>query len=248
MVRQTITALGILVVITAFAFPVNAQDYQAEPPIPGTTGDPVQETIEGQVEPQQFSGTVIREKTVDVKGLDIEHQIVMLEIDEGERIIADLGPADILEEQGLEFEDGQQLDLRGTVARVSDRPVILASEVSAADKTIRIDRPELAGQVAEPGERVLPKNMEVTGEIITEKSVEVEDLETRNKVVLLELENGENVVADLGREEALDMELDAGEKVTIQGNLARIGDQLVLLADQVTNDDKSTAINRIIQE
>jgi len=245
MVQKIINALGLLLVMAAFAIPVNAQ--LADEPELREKPRAETETEQDKVTVHQVAGTVVRDKTVEVRGQDIEHQVVLLQTEADDYVIADLGPVENLQE--MDVQQGRQLTLAGILGRVSDRPVIFANQVSADGKTIEIDRPELARPGIEPRGMDFSRSMEVTGEIVAEKSVDVENVADKNKVVLLERERGDSIVADLGPEGGLDdMALDTGEQVRVEGRLAQIGERLVLLANKVGTRDESVEINRLIPQ
>ncbi len=92
-------------------------------------------------QPQQLSGQVIREKTVNLQGTNTEHEVVMLQTQDGKQVIADLGPVRNLE--NIKIEPGEQVQVKGNLARVSDQLVLVANQLTADGKTMQIDRPRV---------------------------------------------------------------------------------------------------------
>ncbi len=73
---------------------------------------------------QQVSGQVQRTKNVEVRTLDPkgkaqQNRVVLLQTDQGRRIVVDLGPAQAL--QGVSLQQGAQLDASGRWIRISVR-------------------------------------------------------------------------------------------------------------------------------
>lgn len=86
---------------------------------------------------------------------------------------------------------------------------------------------------------------ELKGKILREKEVGVQGSETKSKLVLLQLENGQQIAVDLGPTTALKAEtLKEGAEVTVHGGMVKVGDNAVFLADQVDVGGQNFKVER----
>lgn len=90
-------------------------------------------------EPRQVTGTVIREKEVKIKGTDATNKVVLINTRMGSDIVADLGPTQGL--QNVDVRKGEKVTVTGKPVRIGQRIVLLASDISAAGKSQKIERP-----------------------------------------------------------------------------------------------------------
>ncbi len=164
---------------------------------------------------------------------------------QGNKIIADLGPVDNL--KGIQLKEGQQIELQGKTARVGNRPVLFARQVSVENNSVQVQRPEQPKAARKKIDAGQPR--QVSGQVIREKNVKISGTDRQNKVVMLKTEKGNQIIADLGPVNDLkNVAVRTGEQLQVKGNLARISDQLILVANQVGTDGNMTKINRPQQE
>jgi hypothetical protein len=95
---------------------------------------------------RQVAGEVVAQKTVDVRGTNIKHQIVHLKTQGGKRVIADLGSTRQL--SNLDISEGDRISVQGRAVRVGNRLVLAANKVRANGETVQIDRNRQAQQLA----------------------------------------------------------------------------------------------------
>jgi hypothetical protein len=89
----------------------------------------------------------------------------------------------------------------------------------------------------------------VKGDVVKEKEVKLQDTGNTVTAVLLKTESNRYVVVDLGPTEQLrDAKIESGTQLEAQGQIVRIGDRLVLLADQVTIGGETMKIDRAQQK
>jgi sporulation protein YlmC with PRC-barrel domain/nitrate reductase NapAB chaperone NapD len=189
---------------------------------------------------QQVSGQVQRTKNVEVRTLDPkgkaqQNRVVLLQTDQGRRIVVDLGPAQAL--QGVSLQQGAQLDASGQWIRIGDRPVLWANQVTVDGKSMQIKRPQQE------------QSRQITGQILRSKQVDIKGTDFTNQVVLLQTDQGRQLVADLGPMTNLrGLRLQPGAEIEVRGRPGRVGDQLVLMADQVSAGGKTVSIHRERQQ
>jgi hypothetical protein len=84
---------------------------------------------------RRFAGVIDGLSTIDSRGQ--EHQLFKLRSDSGKRFLIDAGPANKL---GVELSQGDTVNVRGPVARINDRTVVLAQTLTLDGDEIEIDR------------------------------------------------------------------------------------------------------------
>lgn len=241
MKRYFFKIAGIALMSLMIAIPAMAQQQHEQENIQKQFQDEKSQMV-SQQDQMQISGKVLKEKTVGIKDKNQKNQVVLLQTEQNEQIIADLGNTDALGK--VEIKEGKQLDLQGKMVRVSNMPVLLVSQVTADDQTIDIQHGEIAQRTRQTDMAAMKEKKQIKGTVLSEKNVDVSGQDQQFKVALIELQEGEQVVADLGPTDQLNMEIKQGEQVEIEGNLARIGNQVVLLASSVSAQGQQAQIQR----
>ncbi len=186
----------------------------------------------------EVNGVILDTKEVQVKDKDVQNKVLLLKTGNERIIVADMGPAKDLEDVALEKD--KQIKLEGDSVRVGNRPVFLVSKANIEGREIKVKRGETP-EVSKKGTDI--KN--VKGQIINEKNVDIKGQDQTHKVVMLETEKGNHIVADLGPGENLnDLKVQKGKEIEVQGRITRVSDHLVVIADKVQADDKTVEIER----
>ncbi|OQW32318.1 MAG: hypothetical protein A4E19_20030 [Nitrospira sp. SG-bin1] len=185
---------------------------------------------------KQVSGEIERVKKVAVRGKGEEHLAVLLNTEQGRRVVADLGQAKQF--RGVELRAGDWIAARGPVGRVNDRRVLFAREINVDGEVIRIDR----GMPAQHSRRS-PKA--VSGKIAIIKELKVKDGDQPHQVVRILMKDGKQVVADLGKKAALKgINLEYGQEISVEGPMARLSGKPFVLAQKVTTKGETARIER----
>lgn len=91
---------------------------------------------QGQSSMVSLEGEVINMKTVPLRNTDIEHRIVRIETEDGNRRIVDLGPTDQTDD--FDIREGDQIEVRGTPVMAGDVRILAAREVTSGDDTVNV--------------------------------------------------------------------------------------------------------------
>ena len=193
-----------------------------------------------KTEQQQVSGQIQRSKDVQVKTLDAQGQaknnrVVLIQTDQGRQVVVDLGSSQAL--QGISLTQGTPIEASGRWVRISDRPVLWATQATIDGENVQIKRQQRS------------QSRQLTGRIIRTKQVDIQGTDFTNQVVLLQTDQGRQLVADLGPMTNLHgFRLKPGAEIEVRGRPARVGDQLVLMADQVSAGGKTVSVRRPDQQ
>lgn len=233
-----------------------AQQQQSQQEQPGQTGQ-TQTQMQGSTQPMtQVFGTIAEMKTVQLRGKQGEtHQALLLETEEGRRIIADLGPSEQL--QGMKLEKGKEIGLIGRTGRVGDRVVLFTEKVKYGQQEKTIERPEgetkrrtqleqkhqqMAMKFQQPTKA---KSQKLKGQVVQQKEVGFQGRTDTNTVVLMQTEEGKHLVVDLGpTEELQEVDIKQGVPVEVEGTLVTVGDRLVVMGEQLNVGQKQVSIQR----
>ena len=90
---------------------------------------------------------------------------------------------------------------------------------------------------------------QVSGTVVRSENVQIQDqgrdTEQQNRVILLQTQDGQHLVIDLGPEEYLQhVRLLPGTHLKAQGRIVRMGDRAVLLAQQIETQGQSLRVQR----
>lgn len=221
----SLTALG-LMASSAWA----QRTYKKEAPAGTSMSSQTQQAPQKRV-----SGTVLRSKDVQIRTLGQDtgqkNRLVLLQTQDGQRVVVDLGSWQ--QWQGVSLQEGTQLRVQGRPVRISDRPVLLAEQIMVNGKTQQVQRPDR------------PQAKHVTGQIQRLKEVEIDGTDRKHMAALLKTQQGQQFVVDLGAtQQVQQLRLKPGMQMQVRGRPVRIGDRLVLLAQQVMTNGKMVQIER----
>ncbi len=188
----------------------------------GQQGQEQQETI-------QLDGTVEAIKQVAVADSDVTHDVVLLSKGD-DRWVVDLGPSEALGE--FDIMNGDRLMGEGHIGRVGGRAVVFADRIDAKGQKLDIEQ-DLKLE-ASPIPRSPGRGEMYTGEILRLKNVNVENGRNTHTVALVETEDGQQQIVDLGPSQTFDtFNLNEGDNIDLQGRQMLIGEHLVIWADSL---------------
>jgi sporulation protein YlmC with PRC-barrel domain/cold shock CspA family protein len=116
MIRQSMQIVGVLVAALALC-----------------AGTAWAQQGSGKAPAKQVSGTVLRSR-------DIQVRTVVLQTQDGERLLVGLGPTQQL--QDLAMQRGTSLQVQGSLVRIGEQPVLLARQVTVDGQTVQIAWPQ----------------------------------------------------------------------------------------------------------
>ncbi|QDU87728.1 hypothetical protein Pla175_10940 [Pirellulimonas nuda] len=184
-----------------------------------------QQTASGSSEARQVTGKVANTKKTSVR--DSKHLVAMVKPDDGdanEVVIVDLGPAEKL--SSMNIEKGTQLKASGPMARVGDKRVLVAQKASVdgQSKQIERNRQKMSGQIVDT------RQFKAGGQ--------------QHTAAIVKTGKEKKVLVDLGPAESLDVDLQNGDQVEVQGAPAKVNDRVMLLADSLRHDGEKVSIDR----
>jgi hypothetical protein len=93
-------------------------------------------------------------------------------------------------------------------------------------------------------QREMPQRGQITGEILQLREVDVPTSREPHAVALMETERGHRIAVDLGPADELRTDLQPGDQATVEGHLIQIGQQRLLLGEQLRANGRTERIVR----
>jgi hypothetical protein len=178
---------------------------------------------------QRISGKVTRTQRLDLPGMQESIQAVQLRTDQGQQVIAILGPEEDL--QGIQLNKGDEVSVRGMRTWVNGSQVILARSVNANGQTAQV-----------PVQR--QQQQRISGEITRTRWIQLPGMRSQIQVACVKTEQGREVIAVLGSEESMsNHELNRGDEVTLRGDLLNVNGQRILLTQQISSNGQQTSLS-----
>jgi hypothetical protein len=208
------------------------------------------------------SGEILRMKKVDLRGRDASHTVALLRTERGKMGVVDLGPVkqlqslklqqgDRIEVRGKPVRVNKRGVLMANSIRKSGQRVgvdRMEQPVRAAKKAVRQtelrqtasrqrtdqarQQPKRSSEMRSPKRRL--QRGHLAGEVIRTKQVDVRGSDEKQMVVLIETERGNRIPVDLGPTSGLkDVKLSSGDRVRINGFMAKVGEKQLVVAEQL---------------
>lgn len=197
---------------------------------------------------RQTSGTVASTREAQIRGNT--HLIALIEQDD-QRIAVDLGSPG--QGQRIDVRDGDEITVFGPRVKVQDRTILMAQKVEFDGRTMQVQRgndqrsQNVADRSRDQRERDRGEARDeqrparVSGEIVAMRKATVRG--NRRQIAEVETDRGDTVVIDLGPADQFRADLQEGDQLEGRGLLTKSGDTLVLVAQQVTANDRQFAIH-----
>ncbi len=190
---------------------------------------------QAKLELPQVSGRILGVKEVKSKAGQT-YRVVRLETRGGRTLVADLGPVDGLKDMNL--KGSQQVTLSGHPGRIGNRIVFFANEVRTGGQAAQIQRPASNVKAA-----MRPEMRQVRGQVAKTRQVGVRGGQ-KNILALVMTQSGQRILVDLGSTAGTKANIQKGQQIAVRGREVRIGDRLILLANQVRAGDQTVDVNR----
>lgn len=188
-------------------------------------------------------GDIERIKRVALRGgPEGDHLVALVNDRMGHRMIVDLGPAKQYREAPL--FTGDQIAVRGPIAWISDRKVLLAQRASIDGRMVNISRDRTV-DARQLDRSASGQQSAVTGRIERAKELRLRGVDRQHVVVRLKTDEGRVMLADLGTPQDLSrVSLDEGCAISVEGPIIQVNGKPLILAKHLTADGKTVQIDR----
>ncbi len=184
-----------------------------------------------QLSAPSLTGKVEKTRELTVRGN--ERRVATIKTQRGDRILVDLGPAGEFDEN---LRNGDQITVRGPMVKSSkNKLVVLARSLERDGEKIALGRRGTMHSDA--------TQKTIRGEVTSTRKTTVRG--KQRQLAKVETDQGQTVVVDLGPPTALGIDLAEGDQLVAHGALVKAGNQTVLIAYELEDQNgSSVAINR----
>jgi hypothetical protein len=169
-----------------------------------------------------------------------EDKIVMVETDQGQSVIADLGHTKNFTK---DVEEGTPAIVTGQMMTVDGRRRFVPANVEVGAKSAST----AAKSAAQPPQAKQPEKRQVSGKVVAKGELNAKQTKVDHDVVLVEVDDKTRVVVDLGSSEQLkNVKIDKGDRVRVEGQEVRLHERAhgVVMADSVEAGGQKVEIQR----
>lgn len=179
-------------------------------------------------QPARLTGEVQNLKTMRLIGQEEPHVFAKIQTEQGRVARVDLGPRSSVDQ--LNLSEGKRITIRGTRARINNRPIIFARQIQSGDQTVQIEQP-----------RTAPLR-QVRGEITRIDRIRYRGLDQQHLEAQVRLDTGRTVIIDLGQQNELaQLNLQEGDSISVLVSPIRIDGEQALLARSIRTEQGRTA-------
>ncbi len=252
-VRETLVAAGVACMIPSGSLAQGSQDPRVpqtgQAPIPSPTAPPSSAPdtpSTSQVAPppsvakvsMELRGTVSDVWDAEVRSKDKENKVVLVETEQGQIVLADLGPAD-----KVEVEEGNTATVIGEMVTVEGTQRFVPETVKVGAKATAPAPANAQVKAASLGATVRPQKERISGKLVDKEKMSAKETRIDHQLAVIEVSPGNRLLVDLGPSEQLEaVELDEGDKLRVDGQRVQVNDSFVLIADKVTKGDQKVRI------
>lgn len=171
------------------------------------------------------TGTIQRTKTATVGGA--KHTVALLKQEKsGNDVAVDLGRQDQLKD--LNLESGKEIRVRGPMAKIGDKPIVMAQTVAMGGESFAIDRNRQSRR----------------GEIVDTREVQLRGQKHLLAIIRGERNQDQRLAVDLGAADRLDADPKKGDRIVVTGVPVKVQGKQLLMAQSFTLDGDRFTIAR----
>jgi hypothetical protein len=192
----------------------------------------------GEMEMQNIQGKITQMKQVTLPGQNRPWCAALVQTKDGQKYLVNLGPKNKLEE--LDLEKGTQVSIRGPVCRCDGEYLMLGERIRANGHTYEAN---------EEGETTQPATREIAGTVQTTRMMQPPGAKNRWRMVQIKDKDGQEFFVNLGPEEETEhLELNKGQRVTINGDCVEFHGKEFCLAKRIRANGQSFRVNEQQEE
>lgn len=187
------------------------------------------------------AGTVDSFRRIRPQGERQARTLMKLRLQDGRAVIVDLGPRSI---QSLDLHTGDDIRVRGDWGSIDGRRVLKAERVAVTDK-FPVDRARQRDGRQQAADQ--PRQIRARGTVGGFREARI-DGEEEHTLMLIELDDGDTVLVDLGPQADLqDVDLQQADRVVVTGRPDRLQGQPLLVAERIAREEEQDRQARIFR-
>lgn len=260
-VRETLVAAGVACMIPGMGLaqgsldprvpqtgptPIPAPTAPTAPTAPPPSVPPTPATSKVAPPPSMAKVSIeVRGKVSDVwdaevRTKDKENKVVLVETDQGQIVLADLGPAD-----QVKVEEGTPATVTGEMVTIEGTQRFVPATVKIGAKATGSAPANTQVKAASLGATKRPQKERISGKLVDKEKMNAKETHIDHQLAVIEVSPGSRLLVDLGPSEQLEaVEFEEGDQLSVDGQRVQVNDAFVLIADKVEKGNQKVRIQR----
>jgi len=185
-------------------------------------------------------GTVSDVWEAEVRSKDKENKVVLVETDEGQVILADLGPTD-----SVKAEEGTPATVTGEMVTVEGTQRFVPATVKVGPKAGGPAPANAQVKAASLGATKRPQKQHISGKVVDKEKMSAKETHIDHELAVIAVGPNTRLLVDLGPSDQLKaVELDEGDELSIDGQQVQVNESFMLIADKVQKGNTKVKIQR----
>ncbi len=177
------------------------------------------------------TGDINSIQSAKMAGMDQRHQLAKIETEDGKRLAVCLGTEQELSK--LKLSEGDKIEVRGRKARVNDRTVLMAQQVTHDGTTVS------------PETQQRSKMKRVKAEVKSTRTVKFRNADEPHLIARVETQRGKTETVNMGpKSKFSNVDIEEGSQVKLLVRQGRINGQEALIAQEVNFDGQTIKLPR----
>ncbi len=186
----------------------------------------------------ELRGKVADVWEAEVRSKDDENKVVLIETDQGQLVLAELGPAD-----KVSVDEGADALVIGQIMSVGGAKRFVPQAVKVGKNA---PAPGVGAKESDHAKHSKqPERQRVSGKVVDEEKLSAKESKIKHQVVVLEVTPEQRILVDLGPSDQLKaLEIDENDKLVIDGQAIEVNESYLLVADNVQKGNKKVRVQR----
>jgi len=185
-------------------------------------------------------GTVSDVWEAEVRSESKENKVVLVETDQGQVILADLGPTD-----SVKAEEGTPATVTGEMVTVEGTRRFVPATVKVGAKATGPAPANAQVKAASLGATKTPVKHHISGKVVDKEKMNAKETHIDHQLVVIQVNPSTRMLVDLGPSDQLKaVEFDEGDQLSVDGQEIQVNESLMLVADKVQKGNTKVKIQR----
>jgi hypothetical protein len=185
-------------------------------------------------------GTVSDVWEAEVRNKDKENKVVLIETDQGQVVLADLGPSET-----VKVQEGTPATVTGEMVSIEGSSRFVPASIKVGSKALGPAPGNAQVKAASLGATARPQKQNVSGKVVDKEKMNAKETHIDHDLAVIEVSPGTRLLVDLGPSDQLkSVEFDEGDQLRVEGQKVQVNDRFVLIADQIQKGNQKVQIQR----
>ncbi|MFT3926199.1 MAG: hypothetical protein QM778_26880 [Myxococcales bacterium] len=175
----------------------------------------------------------------EVRNKDKENKVVLIETDQGQVVLADLGPSET-----TKVEEGTPATVMGEMRSVEGTQRFVPATVKVGAKATGPAPANAQVKAASLGATKQPQRQHISGKVVDKEKMNAKETHIDHELAVIDVD-GSRMLVDLGPVDQLKaFDVDEGDHLNVDGQKIQVNNSYLLVAEKVQKGDKKVQIQR----